>query len=49
MSELAKPFLKKSDQKLREKTENQSQSAACEQATTSEIWKFGANKKLGRK
>ena len=33
MSEIRKPFFKKSDKKL-EKTENQCQNAACEQKTT---------------
>ena len=47
MSELGKPFLKKSDKKPETKTENQCQNAACEQKTTSEKRKFGSNKKLG--
>ena len=34
MSELRKPFLKKSDQKIRRKTKNQCQNAACEQKKT---------------
>ena len=42
MSELGKPFLKKSDQKIqKKKTENQCQNAACGQKTTSEEKKFG--------
>ena len=44
MSELGKPFLKKSDQK---KTENECQNSACGRKTTSEKRKFGWNKKLG--
>ena len=44
MSELRKPFLKKSVKKIRN---NQCQNAACEQKTTSEKWKFNSNKKLG--
>ena len=36
MSELRKPFLKKSDQKNLKKKENQCQNAECEQKTTIE-------------
>ena len=31
MSELRKPFLKKSEQKIKKQSENQCQNAACEQ------------------
>ena len=44
-SELGKPFLKKRDPI--KKTENQCQSVACEDKTTSEKWKLGSYKKLG--
>ena len=44
MSELGKPFLKKSDKKI---LKNRCQNAACEQKTISEKWKFGSQKKLG--
>ena len=45
ISELVEPFLKKSDQKIKKKTENQCQNAACRQKTTSE--NLVATKKLG--
>ena len=45
MSELRKPFLRKSDQKNKKNTENQCKNAACEQKTTSEKLKFNSNKK----
>ena len=40
LNELGKPFPKQSDQKIKKKTQNQCQNAACEQQTTSEkeIW-----------
>ena len=43
MSELEKPFLKKSDQNFFKKL-NLSQNTACEQDTANEKWKFGSNK-----
>ena len=46
MSDMGIPFLKKSDQKNKEQTENQCQNAACEQKTTSEKSKMGSSKKL---
>ena len=36
MSEFRKPFLKKSEQKNKKKTENQYQNSACEQKTPTE-------------
>ena len=46
MSELGKPFLEKSDEKiLKKKTENWCQNAACEQKIKSRKLKFGSNKK----
>ena len=36
MSELRKPFKKKSDQNIKKTKKNQCQNAACEQKTTSE-------------
>ena len=47
MSELGEPFLTKSDQNNKKKTENQCKNAACEQKTISEKWKFGL-KQLGQ-
>ena len=48
MGELGKPFLKKSDEKTKKKTENQCQNAAREnKKTTNEICNFDSNKKLG--
>ena len=46
MSQLGKPFLKKSHKKTF-KTENQCQNAACEEKSTSKKRKFASHKKLG--
>ena len=43
MNRLEKPFRKKSDQKNRKNSKNQSEMAACEQKTTSEKAKFCSN------
>ena len=47
MSELRKPFLKKSEQKLRNKQKINVQMPHVNKKTTSEIWKLNSNKKLG--
>ena len=50
MSELGKPFLKKSDEKKNKKKKNRKSMSKCcygEQKTTSEICNFDSNKKLG--
>ena len=48
MSEIGKPFLKKSVKKnYKKKQKNLCQNAACEQKTNNEKWKFGSNDKVG--
>ena len=47
MSELKKPFLKKSDQKNKKKRKIDVKMPHVNKKTTSEKWKFNSNNKLG--
>ena len=47
MSELGKPFLKKSDEKTKKNRKSMTKCCYGEQKTTSDICNFDSNKKLG--